>query len=270
MGAFTNFAAYRAASDGPIRIEQIVKTGTTGTAGRWFSAWVHTPLAGVAPTTAVVPTNSTVGSIGQADADSEQLYVVSAALSTTSGPLADGVVLLCDRLSHQAGLSGIVTTAQTTNLPTAALTRYTSGVGVFAALDIYTQIGATGTTVTASYTNQAGTAARTSTAIVFGGTASREANRSIILPKQVNDTGVRSVESVTVLATTGTAGNFGVTLFRPLMAFVLDRVSDTFNLLDGKMSGGLPEIVDGACLYWLLLSTSGSAPLQGRLDFAAV
>jgi hypothetical protein len=169
------------------------------------------------------------------------------------------MVILADRLSHQGGLSGTVTTEQTTNLATAALTRYTDGVGVMAAIEIYTQIGTTGTTVTASYTNTTPTAGRTSVATVIGGTGFREASRMIILPLQQGDVGVRSVESVTVLATTGTAGAFGITLFKPLVCFPL-AVQGQQWLFDPllNLGGNMPEIDGDACLQWIYVSSSSS------------
>jgi hypothetical protein len=44
-------------------------------------------------------------------------------------------------------------------------------------------------------------------------------NKFQIMPLQAGDRGVKSVESLTLSASTGTAGNFGLTLFRPIMTF---------------------------------------------------
>jgi len=221
------------------------KINLSGIAGRLSSLWVTTPDAGVAPTTAVIPTSATAGALPLPSTAAIKRLVKF----EHSG--AFGMLYLADRLSHQGGLSGIVTTAQTTNLPTAALTRYTGGDGVWIGLEIYTLVGTTATTVTASYTNQAGTPGRTTVAVVLGGTGFREVGRVVQLPLQSGDTGVRSVESVTVLASTLTAGNFGVTLFRPLMMlpmFVGVPVSP-----DMLRSGGcqMPPVGQDACLQWM-------------------
>ena len=123
--------------------------------------------------------------------------------------------ILIDRLGHTGGLSGTVATAQTTNLPTAALpTRATGGAGVMAALQIYTTLGATNANVTCSYTNQSGTAARTGTAEFVITPIS-----TLVYPFTLEgaDSGVRSVESVTLSVSTGTVGDFGVLLYKPLM-----------------------------------------------------
>lgn len=248
-------------------MQQFFKTALTTVAGRPYDSWTTASLGGAAPTTAAVPTNTTTGALSQENAGTESLFCVGGRMSSSIG----GQFILCDRLSHQGGLSGTVTTAQTTNLPTSALTRYTNGVGVMAALSIYTQIGTTGTTVTASYTNQAGTASRTTAPVVFGGTGFREASRMIFLPLQSDDTGFQSVQSVTVLATTGTAGAFGVTLFKPLMTFCMDTGAGqvAFDMFSGGMVG-MPDIQDSACLFWIYIPGGTSSVLGGELRFMAV
>ncbi|MDH4158668.1 MAG: hypothetical protein OEV62_00240 [Actinomycetota bacterium] len=270
MGALADWDAYAAALTGPRELAPFHKLGvTTGIAGRVWDLWQSLPLLGAAPSTAVVPTRSTAGALGQSDADSEQSYIVGGRLATTMA----GLWVLCDRLSHQGGLSGTVTTPQTTNLPTAALTRYTSGAGVWCALSIYAAVGTTAASVTVSYTNQAGTSGRTSTAVVFGSANFRELSRLVLIPPQAGDTGFRSVESVTVLSTTGSAGNFGVTLFRPLAAFMVDTASGqtSLSLADGGMFGGVPEVVDDACLFWMVIPGLALTPsVGGDVRFMAV
>lgn len=122
--------------------------------------------------------------------------------------------LMVDMLCIQGGLVFNTTSAQTTNLPTPALpTRATGGAGVWIAMNVYEGTGSTDFTITASYTNQAGTAGRSAQFDVF---ATPTDGTFIILPLQAGDTGVRSVESVTLSATNSTAGAFGIMLFRPL------------------------------------------------------
>jgi hypothetical protein len=183
------------------------------------------------------------------------LQIVGGRFSTSG---TAGVTLVAvDLLNQQGGLSGIVTTEQTTNLPTAALTRHTSGEGVFIGLVFYTTVGTTGTTVTVRYTNQAGTANRVSLATAFGGTGFREVGRIIQIPLQAGDTGVRSVEGVTVLATTATAGNFGVCLFKPLMQVSLDSTTGTMPIdavSSGGMIGSMAEFDDDACLTFMAIT----------------
>jgi hypothetical protein len=162
-----------------------------------------------------------------------------------------GGIILVDLLNVSGGLSGIVTTAQTTNLPTAALTRHTTGEGVMAGIVFYTTVGTTATTVTISYTNSAGVSGRTSTPTTFGGTNFREVNILIPIPLEAGDTGVESIESVTVTATTGTAGNFGVCMFKPLAMVSLESATGAMPLdavSTGCIIGSLAEIDPDACL----------------------
>jgi hypothetical protein len=160
-------------------------------------------------------------------------------------------VMLVDRLSHMSGLSGTDATEQTTNLPTAALPRYTDGVGVLMAAEIWTQIGTTAQTLTVSYTNSAGVSGRTSKAVIFGSSGNREAGHVAILPFQDGDSGVRSIESATLSGSTGVLGNFGLVLFKPLMMFTCHAaaVPHLAREINGLIGGAfMPEIKNGCCL----------------------
>lgn len=252
--------------------------GLSTVQNKLYSTWVWTPNAGAAPTTAAVPARDIAGALGQQNGGGTALRIAGIKWSSMMAPGASSIqggggYFLCDRLSHQGGLSGIVTTAQTTNLPTAALTRYTTGVGVWAALEIYTQIGATATTVTASYTDQGGAAGNITPAVAFGATGFREISKLVMLPNAAGDNGFRSVESVTVLATTGTAGNFGVTLFKPLLFLAPGhQESSLFEPVLGNLGGGYPEILDDACLFWVFVPSSSAmsalAAAQYEISFA--
>lgn len=221
--ALTDYAAFLA-HNLAAKIYPFVKVSTATTSGlAWASYWTTAADAGAAPTTAAALSGASVGALcvqPVLNATTNTQYISQVdwlPRIASTAEWAENGYLLYDRLSHQGGLDGTVTTEQTTNLPTAALTRYTDGVGVMAALEIYTQIGSTATTATINYTNQAGTAARTSKAIVFGGTNRRNVTCFLMFPLQDADTGVRSVEGVTLAASTLTAGAFGVTLFKPLI-----------------------------------------------------
>jgi hypothetical protein len=255
--AHTDFEQYRAALEEPV--DQIATTIPTATviAGRFTDMWTLTrPVAGVAPTAAVVPTNATPGTFQHTNAGAGQKQLLGAQLNL----VFPGVHLIVDRLSHQGGLSGTDITAQTTNLPTAALTRYTSGVGVMIGVSIYTLIGTTATTVSVSYTNSDGVAGRTSIPHIIGGTNFREVARLLLLPLQEGDVGVRSVESVTLTASTGTIGNFGITLFKPLAAVICDDIvgSSISHFVTGKFGGGLPAVEANAALSIIAMHSTTS------------
>jgi hypothetical protein len=160
-------------------------------------------------------------------------------------------MMVVDLLNVSGGLNATLTTAQTTNLPTAALTRHTSGEGVMAGIVVYTILGTTQTTVTISYTNSAGVSGRTSTTTTIGSGFYREVGVLLPIPLQAGDTGIRSIESVTLAGTTGTAGNFGVCLFKPLAMISLESATGAMPLdsvSTGCIIGSLCEIHPDACL----------------------
>lgn len=231
--------------------------------GRWSSLWKYDGQPGAAtatPTTAVVTTNATAGAFAQATSASGAKKRL---LSICACGVAAGSVLLYDRLVQHGGMSGTVTSAQTTNLTsstTPALTRHTSGVGVEAWLEVYTQIGVTGTTVTTSYTNSTPTSGKASVAAAFGNTAFREQDRIIPLPLASGDKGVTSVQSVTVLATTGTAGNFGITIAFPLVILPMAIAGVGYAWSGIMMAGGPLDLgaTSDACLAlgWFPVATT--------------
>ena len=217
---------------------------------RLNASWQSFNPAPAVPTTSVALNKDSAQSMGPIpEISSGRLTFLGARINTSS--FGAGGMLLVDLLNVSGGLNATLTTAQTTNLPTAALTRYTSGEGVMAGIVIYTTVGTTATTVTISYTNSAGVSGRTSTATSFGGTLFREPAILIPIPLEAGDTGIRSIESVTVTATTGTAGNFGVCLFKPLAMISLESATGAMPLdavSTGCIIGSLAEIDTDACL----------------------
>lgn len=182
------------------------------------------------------------------NAGAGRLSVLGGSLNQSS---TSGVAfLLVDILNMSGGMSGTVTGTQTTGLPTAALTRYTSGVGVQAAVIGHAGIGTTATTFTATYTNQAGTGSQVTPAVNIGA-AYRDAGFLRILPLADGDTGIRSVESINIVANTGIAGNIGIVMFKPLALFMANDVEGA-NVIDcvstGRMVGQLNEVLNDACL----------------------
>lgn len=268
----TNYADYKSKQERAQSNLFVSGNGGIGT-GVMTSFWTIAPLSGVAPTTAAALDNTTTGAMLREYLQNS--YTAARWLSKieiSCNSVAQSFVMLIDRLSHQGGLDGTLTSAQTTNLPTAALTRYTSGVGVFAALEVYTAVGTTTTTATMSYTNQTGTSGRTSKSVVFGGSSAGATARAIIImPLQDGDTGVRSVESVTLAGTTGIAGNFGVTLFKPLMMLPLQGlIGDKQTVYDAFLGGAsvLNEIQDGCCLnFFGRMASSASVFVTGDITF---
>ena len=214
------------------------------------ASWQSFQPTPATPTTSVALDKNSAQSMGPIPAISTgRLTMLGARINTSTYGAA--AMMVVDLLNVNGGLNATLTTAQTTNLPTAALTRYTSGEGVMAGIVIYTIIGTTATTVTISYTNSAGVSGRTSTATTFGGGFYREIGVLLPIPLQAGDTGIRSIESVTVTATTGTAGNFGVCMFKPLAMISLESATGAMPLdsvSTGCIINSLCEIHPDACL----------------------
>ena len=275
--AISNEATYYELLASPFQRCRISKNSLTTVAGRSYSTWLMAagyPAAGAAPTTAAVPTSATAGAWSSPNADlfdgagTRRLLKAVIDHAPTASP--GGMLTICDRLSHQGGLSGTTTGAQTTNLGTAALTRKTSGVGVLIGLEIYSAIGATGTTVTCSYTDSTPTAAQVPTTVTWGGTGFNAASRVVILPGVTTATGpgVTAVASVTNTATTGTAGNFGVTLFYPMVHVPLDDILCLKGYADALYGFGcwFPKVEAGACLFGIV-HTAGALTGVLQADF---
>ena len=232
---------------------EFIGTNVNPAANRMCHFATRVPALGSNPTTSVALDKTSLFSMSPIpDATGNQLRILGAQVNSFDPSVATnrGTLVVVDMLNLSSQLSGTVTTEQTTNLPTAALTRHTSGVGVTCALYVFSQVGSTATTFTVKYTNQSGTQNQVSTATALGATGNREAGRVIVVPLAAGDTGVRSVESVTVTATTGTAGNFGVCLFKPVAILsASDSSPATFDCVtSGGVGGMFGEVHDDACL----------------------
>ena len=238
-------------------------SATAKGAGTFQSLWTTAglPTAGVTPTTAagVAPTSTTAGAIKFTNPVTGLSYLSK--VSSTHQTV--GTLILYDRLVHTAALNATLTTAQTVN--SAALTRNTSGEGVEIFLEFYTATGATASNVTVSYTNSDGVAGRTSVSVPMPVTP--VAGQMLPIPLQSGDKGVRSIQSVTLSASTGTAGNFGITLVEriaemPVCVAGGGIVLDPFAL-------GLPKIEDNACLAFMVVcSTTSTGFITGTFNIA--
>ncbi len=228
--------------------------------GRWQSMWQYegSPSHGAVPTTVLAPDNTTAGGwkhTSPGGGRQKWLDFLWAYMPTT------GSIVVYDRLLQIGGLSGIVVspTAQTVG---GTLTRNTTGAGNRIFVEIYTIIGASSTTITAAYTNQDGDS-KTTQAVAIGNTGLREVDRMIPLSLAAGDYGVQAVASVTLAATTSTAGNFGVVVARPIAVFGCPTTGGASrSFLDGAM----PDI-SNACLTAMYLPTATTA--QTSIDFFA-
>jgi hypothetical protein len=161
-----------------------------------------------------------------------------------------------------------------------ALTRYTDGVGLRAFLVPTVAAGATAHSVSLSYTDQGGasgnslpvTVACTASAIVGHITHSGVAanNYGPFLPLASGDTGIRSVQSITISAASG-AGTAALVLCRPLATVPITTLGVAGERDLVNMVPSMPRIVDGACLTWLYFAgaaTAASTNFYGSIDVA--
>jgi hypothetical protein len=210
------------------------------------------------PTTSVALDKTSAESMGPMPAVGSGRLTLLGGRFNPSG-VSGVAAILVDLLVHQglAGSGVSSSTPTTTNLPTAALTRYTSGEGVMAGAVVYAQLGTSALTFTVSYTNTTPTAGRTSTAVTFGGTGFREAGAFFPIPLEGGDTGVTSIESFTGGNIGG--GTLGLVLYKPLAMIALNSVEGAHAVdavSSGGMIGALAEVHPDACLSLIVMSTA--------------
>lgn len=244
-----------------ITLPVIKATIATQAAGGWSSLWraTGTPAQGATPGAAAICTDALTGSLGlvPTPAGGQRNAALRASMASGSaGPL----VILVDRLAHMGGMSGTVTTAQTANvdLTTLAGTRCAADYAdVTWWLEIYIDVGTTAVTATVNYTDSGGNA-RTTT-LSFGGASPLNQDSRIfqIIPQAATPLPIRSVQSVTLSATTGTAGSFGVTATRQIAPLALPLVANYGDVYDWARLGA-PTIHENACLAFVMLCTTTS------------
>jgi len=231
----------------------------------------------------VSDTTTTAGGIqhgGNVSTDTK--HILNASAFTASATVAPGVLMLVDMLGFYRVTSTTTITAQTLD-NTVTIPRYTTGAGVqaFMFANNATPLGAATPNLSINYTNQAGTAGRaTPTTLPIGKTAA--ANGLILysgtgsgkygpfMPLQGGDSGIRSIQSVTISASY-VSGEFSIALCKPLLTLPITTlgVASERDLVNQMPS--LPQIVDGACLVWLWYSgaaTPTNSAFFGHIDVA--
>jgi hypothetical protein len=256
--------------NGAQTIRMFAKVATpTLVAGRPQSLWGlgGIPGAGAFDTTlngVVLSSSSAVpaGAIPHFDPASNQAYLSRFAAMATQA----GMLLLCDRLWHNGGITITSTSAQSITSPTWPARCPTSGIdetpattgeGVMLAVEVSAATGAGTPTITISYTNQDGTAGRTATNIVAT-VASSAAGATYLIGLQAGDRGVRSVQSIT-LSATWTSGTINLVAYRLLA--MLPLIAGNVGNADDALTGNLPLIYNGTVPYLMFIPTTTTATL---------
>ena len=178
-----------------------------------------------------------------------------------------GVLLLCDRLWHNSGISVTTTTAQTVNSvawPARDKNGTTDGVGVYLGLEIVTATGAGAAAPSVSYTDSGGVAGNTSTTMVTYA-ASSPAGTFYPLGLAAGDVGARSVQTVT-LGTSMTSGAIALVAYSVLASLELPAAGIP-NAVDA-LTSGMPRLFDGTVPFLIFVpQTTTTGQLSGTAVF---
>lgn len=229
---------------------------TSEGAGTWHSLWkaAQNPPAGVNPgvLVGVIPTDGTLGAFPFNN------YLQSKIMQLIASGSTSGKLIFYDRVYHNSEMSGTV--ISDTSLGTVPdLTRPDAlGVGIEMWGEIYTAIGATAATLNVKYTNQDGTTGKNAT---YSHPANAESvGQMFPLILAAGDTGVRKPTSYNWSVTTGTAGNFGITLLRRICEIPLETKGQIYSFADLGQS----KIYDDACIAMMVLCTAtNTGNIQG-------
>jgi hypothetical protein len=242
------------------RVDVFKTSMNTEGAGTWASSWKMTgyPTAGATPPafgagSGYSPTSATTGAIPFTNPSSARKYLAYLATQNAS---VTGSIIIADRLWACSGFDTTNTSPQAITTPGTIPARdangATAGAGVELWLEVYTAPGATGANWTVEYTNQDGTTGRTAT---YAHPANAESvGQMIPMTLQDGDTGVSAVANFDTDGTSGTAGDIGITLIRPIAEIPIRQIN-VRSALDAVQLC-LPRIYDDSCLMMLIRPVS--------------
>ncbi len=239
------------------------KLTVTGQASNAFtSLWIvgGKPTAGVTPTSVSAPTKATQGAAQFTNPTSPaKTYLMWHSFNGLSGTSFE----IHDRLAHMGGLDGTLTSAQTVNLDISALGISADRIGATDYsdcqwwLECYSALGATSRNLTVNVTFTDATTANLGIIVI---PSSLGASRTIPIFNYLtgSDAGkiIKIVNSVTLSGTTGTAGNFGVTVTKRVTQ--LSSTNTTKYEIYDWARLGMPRIPDNSCLYGIVYSTAST------------
>lgn len=239
-------------------------------AGQFFSLWRATgvPGQGAIPGAAAVCDHTLLGAVGftQQTAPATS-YLAWMRLATGNAAMQ---VEIHDRLAHMGGLNGTLTTAQTAGVDITGTTNNLAArrgdanySDVSWWLEIFTDLGATGVNATVAVTYDDASTGNLA-AIALGATP--RAGRLYPLSPAVAGRFIRAVTSVTLSATTGTAGSFGIVASR--LRGAVDLPVGNLGVPADWAALGLPEVFNSSCLFPIVVTsttTTGTVRGQGKI-----
>lgn len=249
---------------------------SNATAGQFHSLWRATgqPGQGAIPTAAAVCTNATLGGLpfSQQTAPATSYLSIIEGLCSNSGSTLE----IHDRLVAMGGLVGNVATAQNVTIDLDSLLASSNidarkGNASYSDvqwwLEWYTDTGSTGVTATVNVTYDDGSTGNL-TGISLGATRRASFMQPLngFIPAAQSGRYIRGVNTVTLSATTGTAGNFGVTATR-YRAALYQPLANVRWTADWQQLG-IPEIANSACLMLIQIAgttSTGAVRATGKI-----
>lgn len=235
-------------------------------AGQFHSLWRATgqPGQGGIPGTTAICTHATAGSMPftQQGVSAMSYLALLEGMCSNAGTTLE----IHDRLMHMGGLNGTLTSAQTANVDIHAnLTNNNLAERIGDAnysdvqwwLEWYTDTGGTAVTATVNVTYNDGTSGNlTGVSLAATRRASQVIPLNGLIPSAQSGLFIRSVNTVSLSATTGTAGSFGVTATRYRAALYKPVANARFT---ADWAGlGLPTIPNSSCLMTIQLASTTS------------
>lgn len=240
------------------------------TIGRMCSMWRATGFPGQAaiPTTSALCTSALLGAISFTNQTAPVTsYIADLSLVGSNNSMSWEIH---DRIAHMGGLVLNVTTSQTVtgfDLNTLNPSVDRRGAASFNDLqfwlEVYTDGGATASNATINVTYTDATSGNLNT-LAVGGTirAGNMFSLTQLIPTAQQGKIIRSVNSVILSASTGTAGNFGFTITRP-RAYVSTLLANQTEKYDWA-DLGIPNVPNDSCLFFMVIpSTTSSGTLRG-------
>lgn len=229
----------------------------------FYAAGIPAAAAAPSPGIAGAALTSYAGQIPVPAASNNTYLARMSGVSSAQG----GMLLLCDRLWHNSGITVTTTTAQTVTSaawPARDINGSTNGEGVYIGLEVVTATGAGAATPSISYTDSAGNSGATSTTIDTY-VASSAVGSFYRLGLAAGDTGVRSIQSVT-LGVSMTSGSVALVAYRILASLELSAAGIP-NAID-EITGGLPRCYDNTVPFWIYVpQTTTTTLLTGTAVF---
>jgi hypothetical protein len=228
---------------------------TAGTIADTYRSTGPNPGQPAIPGAAAVCTSATAGAQPLPTvAGGNALYLDEMVINSTIACMVHAV----DRIIHSGGLNGTLTTLQSVATPTLPARAVALECEWF--LTCYTALGATTTTATVNVDYSDGTLSQTIAVTV---PASWAAGRLLPIVPALGKR-IAKINSVTLAATTGTAGNFGVVCFERLGAACTMVAA---NIGDKSTSLILPVAADACISHIVDLSTTSTGDIRGHMKF---